>query len=64
MLRSSFSTLFLWTRQFGRLELKGLCTAGMEAERLVDEHVAAVTSGVGVSTWRDQLLGAPPHNPA
>jgi aclacinomycin oxidase len=42
-----FSTLFLWRRQAGKLEMRGLSTAGAEAERLVSEHVAAIHDGVG-----------------
>jgi len=41
-----FSTLFLWRSQYGKLELRGLSTAGDEAERLVGEHLAALTDGV------------------
>ena len=42
-----FSTLFLWRRQLGTLELKGLSTAGADADRLVDAHIAAIASGIG-----------------
>ncbi len=42
-----FSTLFLWRREAGKLEMKGLSTAGAAAGRLVDEHVAAIGKGVG-----------------
>ncbi|MGH7571399.1 MAG: FAD-binding oxidoreductase [Gemmatimonadota bacterium] len=42
-----FSTLFLWRRQAGKLEVRGLSTAGSEAEGMVDEHVAAINEGVG-----------------
>ena len=41
------STLYLMRRQSGKLELKALSTAGPDAERLLDEHLAAVTDGVG-----------------
>jgi aclacinomycin oxidase len=47
-----FSTLFLWRRQLGKLEMKGLSTAGVEADRLVDEHIAAITSGIGAPHTR------------
>ena len=47
-----FSTLFLWRRQLGKLELKGLSTAGVEADRLVDEHIAAITRGIGAPHTR------------
>ena len=46
-----FSTLFLWRRQLGKLELKGL-SAGVEADRLVDEHIAAITRGIGAPHTR------------
>lgn len=42
-----FSTLFLWRRQAGKLEVRGLSTAGAEADRLVREHVGAISDGVG-----------------
>jgi hypothetical protein len=42
-----FSILFLHRRQSGKLELRGLSTAGAEAERLCDEHLAALNQGVG-----------------
>ena len=41
-----FSTLFLWRRQLGKLELKGLSSAGVDADRLVDEHIAVITRGI------------------
>jgi hypothetical protein len=47
-----FSTLFLQRRQSGALEMKGLSTAGAAAERLFDEHLAAVNDGVGVACTR------------
>ncbi len=43
-----FSTLFLLRRVSGKLELKGLSTAGLKAERLFDDHLAAINDGVGV----------------
>jgi Berberine and berberine like len=47
-----FSILFLGRRQSGTLEIKGLSTAGADAERLCDEHLAAITDGVGVPHTR------------
>jgi FAD/FMN-containing dehydrogenase len=46
------STLLLLRRQAGTLEMKGLSTAGSEAEALFDEHLAAISDGVGVSCSR------------
>lgn len=40
------STLFLMRRQAGKVELKALSTAGPDAERHLDEHLAAVTDRV------------------
>jgi len=48
-----FSLLFLRRREYGRLEIKGLSTAGAEAERLFDEHLAAIDDGVGGPHTRD-----------
>jgi aclacinomycin oxidase len=48
-----FSLLFLRRRQYGKLEMKGLSTAGAEAERLFEEHLAAVNDGVGAPCTRD-----------
>jgi FAD binding domain/Berberine and berberine like len=42
-----FSILFLNRRQSGKLELKGLSTAGADAERLCQTHLAAINEGVG-----------------
>jgi aclacinomycin oxidase len=39
------STLFLFRRESGKLELKALSTSS-EAERLLEEHLSAVTDGV------------------
>jgi FAD/FMN-containing dehydrogenase len=41
-----FSLLFLRRREYGKLELKGLSTAGADAERLFEEHLADVTDGI------------------
>lgn len=48
-----FSVLLLHRRQTGKLELKGLSTAGAEAERLCDEHLVAITDGVGAPYARN-----------
>jgi FAD/FMN-containing dehydrogenase len=48
-----FSLLFLRRRQYGKLEVKVLSTAGAEAERLCNEHLAAIDDGVGVPHTRD-----------
>ena len=48
-----FSLLFLRRRQYGKLEVKGLSTAGAEADRLCDEHMAALNDGVGVPHTRN-----------
>jgi hypothetical protein len=48
-----FSILFLHRRQYGRLELRGLSTAGAGAERLFDEHLAAINEGIGVPHTRE-----------
>jgi FAD/FMN-containing dehydrogenase len=47
-----FSTLFLHRRQYGSLALRGLSTAGEDAERLCDEHLAAVHDGLRVPSTR------------
>ena len=54
------SLLIAFRQQLGQLVLKALSTAGEDAERLLDEHLAAVTEGVDApftrelerSTWR------------
>ena len=48
-----FSILFLHRRQAGKLALRGLSTAGAGAERLFEEHLAAITEGVGVPHTRE-----------
>ncbi len=48
-----YSLLLLHRRQYGKLEMKGLSTAEAEAERLFDEHLAAINDGVGVPHTRD-----------
>jgi aclacinomycin oxidase len=48
-----FSILFLNRRESGKLELKGLSTAGADAVRLCHAHVAAINEGVGADYSRD-----------
>ncbi|MEP6574401.1 MAG: BBE domain-containing protein [Gemmatimonadota bacterium] len=47
-----FSILFLGRRQSGMLAIKGLSTAGAEAETLADRHLAAINEGLGISHTR------------
>jgi hypothetical protein len=47
-----FSLLFLTRRQTGKIEIKGLSTAGAGAERVVDEHLSAINEGVGATFTR------------
>ncbi len=52
-----FSTFFLHRRELGKLVLRGLSTAGPEAERLAQEHLAAINDGVGAaSTYEVERL--------
>jgi len=47
-------SIFSMTRPpHGKLTLRGLVTAGAESERALDEHLAAVASGVGASHTRE-----------
>ena len=48
-----FSTLFLVRRQVGTCALKGLSTAGADAERLFDDHLTAINDGVGAPFTRE-----------
>jgi len=48
-----YSLLFLRRRQYGKLEMKSVSTAGEEAERLLDEHLAAISDGVGARPTRE-----------
>src|SRR6185295_14559790 len=48
-----YTLLLLRRRQAGILEMKGVSTAGANAERLFDEHLAAVVEGVGVPYARE-----------
>jgi aclacinomycin oxidase len=43
-----FSLLFLLRRQAGQIQLKGLSTAGANAERLFRDHLSAINEGVGI----------------
>jgi aclacinomycin oxidase len=43
-----FSLLFLNHRYLGKLEMKGLSTAGSKAKELIDEHLAAVAGSIGL----------------
>jgi aclacinomycin oxidase len=47
-----FSILFLNRRQSGKLEMRGLSTAGTEAKRLCDEHIDAISKGLDVRPTR------------
>jgi len=47
-----FNILFLNRRVLGKVEMKGLSTAGDQAERLIDEHLAAVTRGLSIPYTR------------
>jgi aclacinomycin oxidase len=47
-----FSLLFLRRQQSGVIEMKGLSTAGADAERRFDAHLAAVSEGVGAPFTR------------
>jgi hypothetical protein len=52
-----FSTFFLHRREMGKIVLRGLSTAGAEAERLAHEHLAGINHGVGVaSTYEVERL--------
>ena len=48
-----YSTLFLGRRSSGTIDLTGVLTAGAASERLLDEHLAAITEGVGVVYTRE-----------
>jgi aclacinomycin oxidase len=49
---SLFSILFLNRRQSGTIALRGLSTAGAAAERIFEEHLAAINEGVGAPCTR------------
>jgi hypothetical protein len=50
--RQLFSLLFLNHRSLGKLEVKGLSTAGDQAASLIEGHLAAITEGIGPSPVR------------
>jgi FAD binding domain-containing protein/berberine-like enzyme len=50
---SLFSILFLHRRQAGVLVLRGLSIAGADAERLFEQHLAAINDGVGAACTRE-----------
>jgi hypothetical protein len=47
-----FSLLFLNHRNIGKLEMKGVSTAGPKAIQLVDEHLASIADPLGLSYRR------------
>jgi FAD/FMN-containing dehydrogenase len=49
---SLFSLLEIHRRQFGKIILRGLSTAGAEAERQIDEHLSALQDGIGAPRGR------------
>jgi hypothetical protein len=49
-----YSTLALGRRQHGTVEVTGLTTTGTEADRLLDEHLAAINEGVGLPYTHDR----------
>jgi FAD/FMN-containing dehydrogenase len=51
--RRVYSLLLMHRRQSGTIELKGFSTAGGEAERLLGDFLASVTSGVGAAFTRE-----------
>ena len=50
---SLYSTLNLPRRPYGKLELTGVLTAGVEALPLLDEHLVAINEGIGVAHTRE-----------
>ncbi len=48
-----FSTFFLHRRQAGSIVVRGVSTAGAAAERLFDEHLAAINQGVDANYSRE-----------
>jgi len=48
-----FSTFFLHRREMGKIVLRGLSTAGAEAEELAHDHLAVINHGVGVASTYD-----------
>ena len=49
---SLFSVLEIHRRQFGKIIVRGLSTAGAKAERQIDEHLAALRDGIGALSER------------
>ena len=47
-----FSLLFLNHRNLGKLEMKGVCTAGPKAIQLIDEHLASIAGSAGLTYTR------------
>lgn len=47
-----FSLLFLNHRNIGKLEMKGLSTAGPKAIQLIDEHLASIADPLGLAYTR------------
>jgi hypothetical protein len=47
-----FSLLFLNHRNMGKLEMKGVSTAGPKAIQLIDEHLASIADPLGLSYTR------------
>ena len=43
-----------WAPRHGTVEITGLTTAGTEADRLLDEHLAAIDEGVGLAYTHDR----------
>lgn len=48
-----YSELFLWRRAMGTVTLEGLLPAGPDAERLLDAHVAALSTGTAAPAQRE-----------
>ena len=48
-----YSTIVLPRRESGKIELTGISTAGNGAERLFDEHLAALNEGTGIGPTRE-----------
>jgi aclacinomycin oxidase len=48
-----YSTLVLGRRPNGKIELTGMVTAGGRSEKLLDEHLAAINEGTGLTYTRE-----------
>ncbi|HEY6665234.1 MAG TPA: FAD-binding protein [Propionibacteriaceae bacterium] len=63
-----YSTLAVGRRQHGTIDVTGLTTGRMHADRLLDEHLAAITDGVGApytqvrktKSWLEHALDPAP----